>query len=513
MATKIPERFRHLEERQGLVTVGHRTQREASLAVRRSVPTMDHAVRLVAAVRDQLGDRAWADPAGGTRVERLHRLAEHGDGWVAPTPIVELVHGRDGEITLATFVQGDEAAAAQPPGGASPAPAAARPQLRPRGPTMHSGTLTFAEGPSNYFLRYDEEGLFKDCVQTGGDIFTALHHGDERPPAIDPLARPPTLPPPSLLCRADLDPEGHPVEDFARKVIALDPAARAPALVRLPVPVPVGAGGVWQVGLLALRRALFAGSVSADAGFAVADGMEGTAIAWGSTLEDALRTWSGELFRAKPKPPLPPEPAPPPTDLHEPADGPRTFRDADGKVKGFSTGKVTLSFGGGDGEPPLPWPAAVPDKMPAAAIPIPPLPHRPESFARAGFTAWVRTVGQHGHVRHALARRDPDGTSFTLIGEGVLDLVDPDALDAELARAEVQERADDAEMAAQVDRPSMWEDPGAAVALVYYRCWDDDRRARIPLRRQLAAFLPSFDAGSLDADLVGWTVTRLSALR
>ncbi|HEV8322681.1 MAG TPA: hypothetical protein VG389_13775 [Myxococcota bacterium] len=535
MPSKVPERMRHLDDRRGLVPVGHLPQRAASFALRRSLPTMDHAVRLVAAARALLGDRAWTDPAGGEQATRIHRVAEPGGGWLSPFPVVELVHGHGGSVTLATLVPAEEGSEAEPAPAPAPAPDTAPapapapapadagplpPQLRPRGPTMHAGSLTLREGPSSFALNFDVEGLFRDCVQEGGDIFAAMYHGDTTPPSVDPLARPPTEPPPSILCRADLDPGGHPVDVLARMVAELDPGARAPALARLPSPVPIGAQGVWNVALPALRRALFGGTVDADARFAVADGMEGTAAAWGASLEDAMEAWRGALFRAKPKPPgPPPPPAPPPARAPEPPgtpatlDGPRTLRDAEGKVTGFSTGTITLSFSG-DGAPALPWPAAVPDKMPAAAIPLPPLAPAPHaSFARAGFADWVRLVGRYGRVLHALVRHDPDGAGFTLIGEGVLDLVDPGALEGEIARAQEEDRARDQEVAAQAGRPSFWDEPQVAWALMYFSCWDDERQARTPLRRRFGAFGPTFDAGALEGDLGGWTVTRVHRLR
>ncbi len=67
----------------------------------------------------------------------------------------------------------------------------------------------------------------------------------------------------------------------------------------------------WNCGLFAIRDALFDGRIPPEARGAVADGHEGTVIAWGVTREDAIPAWRAERLRARPSPPKPAEPGVP----------------------------------------------------------------------------------------------------------------------------------------------------------------------------------------------------------
>ena len=62
---ELQERYRHLDEREGLVTLGHLTMHESRLALQRSLPTMHDAIGLFDAVVEALGERGWLDPEGG----------------------------------------------------------------------------------------------------------------------------------------------------------------------------------------------------------------------------------------------------------------------------------------------------------------------------------------------------------------------------------------------------------------------------------------------------------------
>lgn len=85
-------------------------------------------------------------------------------------------------------------------------------------------------------------------------------------------------------------------------------------------------------------------------------------------------------------------------------------------------------------------PAFIPENTPAARVPLPAAwPTIPAEFVRAGFTRWVRLVGDHGGISHMLVREDAD--RVTLVGEGVLDLVDPDTVRQEIDEALDGERS------------------------------------------------------------------------
>jgi hypothetical protein len=157
----------------------------------------------------------------------------------------------------------------------------------------------------------------------------------------------------------------------------------------------------------------------------------------------------------------------------------------------------------------VPWPAAIPTNVPALLLPLPPLPEVVLSaFARVGFVRWVRVVGGLGEIGHALMRETPRG--FTLIGEHVLDIIDPDpvALEAEMDRSDADER----ELFRSAGVPSPWGDPQYRTAMLYYRCFDSGRRARIPCERDSGEHAALFSPRTLDGDKLPWGVARFMRL-
>ena len=81
---EIQERWKHFEAREGVVPVGHLPMRDVHRCMRRSLPTMDHALRLFDAVVARVGERGWIDPEGGEQRRRLLvRDPEHPD-WLVP---------------------------------------------------------------------------------------------------------------------------------------------------------------------------------------------------------------------------------------------------------------------------------------------------------------------------------------------------------------------------------------------------------------------------------------------
>ncbi len=501
---ELQERYRHWDEREGLVTLGHLTMHESRLALQRSLTTMHDALRLFDAVVDALGDRGWLDPEGGEQRRRLLvRDAEHTE-WVVPTALVEHCWaGTRGEHQLGpVMINPDAVLPIDAPDDYKPGDPWFRerdpePEVYPHGPDMRAGDLQLSEGPRHWRVKYDDRGLKYEYLVTAGDSFTWIRYDTVRPYAHDPLARPPDVPPISLLCRPDLDPRGHGTEALAHMVAEMDPGGEVLARVRLPLPIPGGAEGAWTRARWAMRTALWEGRVPPEARFVVADGFDGSALAWGVSREEALEAWEAEVHRVKPKPPgWKPEPEPELPDI-EP-ERPRRIEDDEGKLRGFSTGTMTL-VAPAVGE--LAWPMPLPRFTPAVLVPLPPLPATiPAHLAAAGFRRWMRIVGDFGEVGFGLVR-DESGGGFTLMGDGVLDLIDDaDALLVELDASDEREQASCAEMAAH-GMPNPWTDSEYPCRTVSYRLWDDGHRKRVPAKQAGARWTQEFVARDVG---IGW---------
>lgn len=422
--TDIQPRYQHWEDRKGLVEIGHLGSGDARDAVLRSLATMHQALETFDATAALLGDRGWIDPVGGDTFRILH--VRDGE-WLVVKPLL-LVAFVPTSVTAMMFRVADPVL---PEGGERPA-AKILPDIMPRGPGMRSGSIRIAEGTRSLEVSYDDTGRFRESCGSASDPWVPLRHPD-RPHVIDPSARPPTPRPLGLFLRADLDRSGARPDALARMIVALDAGGLCPARVRIPAPLPGGAEGAWSRALAALRRRAWAG-IPGGARFLVTDGLDGSSLGAGATREAALEAWRADLFRAKPKPPVAPkQPSTPPP----PPELPHVERDAEGKVVAASTGTMNIS-GGGVGAH-VDWPAAVPDNMPAAMIEVPDLPADvPAAFATAGFQRWVRLVGALGVPCAALVREEHDG--FTLVGEGIVDIVDPARLEVDLAALDARER-------------------------------------------------------------------------
>lgn len=170
------------------------------------------------------------------------------------------------------------------------------PDIVPR-TRMRAGSIQIKEGHRSFESTYDDEGKHKENVVSPADPWIPLRHRQRRH-VIDPLARPPTPRPISLMLGDNLDPNGVRPDALAPMILALE---RSPGRVRVPAVLPSGAQGVWARGLLALRRRVF--SDASVGRFVIADGLDGTSFGTGPTLEDAQRAWDADLFRAKLKPP------------------------------------------------------------------------------------------------------------------------------------------------------------------------------------------------------------------
>ena len=508
----VQDRYKHWEAREGLIAVGHLPMRQARAAITRSLPTMHHALRLFEAVVEHLGERAWLDPEGGDQRQRLLlRDVEHSD-WLVPVPLVEHCwSGARGEHSLGTFINPNAVIPADAPEGWKPGDpwygeVDPEPEVYPEGPDMRAGEFAIAEGPAYFRVCYDDRGLKGETQSSATDNYTFARYDALRPYTVDPLARPPTAAPLSLLCRDDLDPEGHTIADLAEMICTMEPVARVPARVRLPLPIPGGAEGAWTRACWAMREALWSGRVPASARWLVADGFDGSALAWGDTRAQALERYEAELARVRPRPPgWKPEPEQEALTLPEADAGPRVLKDEEGQTVGFSTGTIRLEAPA-VGE--LAWPMPLPRFTPAVLLPLPPLPSDiPDHLRAAGYRRWVRLLGGYGAVGHGLLREDEAG-GFTLIGAGVLDLVtDPEALEEEMDACDDKDRAWHVEAAVQ-GLPDPWSDPTWPCKLVSYRLWDDGRRERVPARRAGMRCTAEVVARDFDAGVMGWCVTR-----
>lgn len=434
---RLDDAYAHLEARQGLVPASVLPIALVRAAIRSTVPTRWHAMRLGEALLGALGTRAFRDPSEPDGALAVFLRCPEDEDLLVAQPILTLSKGPGSERVLMTLenpnaVLPEEAPDGWKPGDAPYWPVRLKMQLRPRGPEMCSGKLTLAEGRSEFGLEYDEGGVMGSATETAGDVFTWGRRSTTSPYLVDTLARPPPVPPLSIFLSPELAEGGVAVDVLAALLARGAAPERCRLRVHLPVPTPHGAAGVRHVGMLALRRIVFSGDIPLEARWAVADGLEGKAVAWGATSAEALARFRDEAFRKKPRSPAaatveaddpPPAAAPPPS-------GPSKEQREDGTVV-VSTGVVTVSI---PAVPPrFPWPRPVPANCPALLVPLPEPPQPPAALAAAGFTRVARTLGEMGDVGHVFVRQDRTG--FTAIGEHLADLIDVATLDHELERA------------------------------------------------------------------------------
>ena len=210
-----------LEARTGLVSVGRRTINDCLSAIRRSLPTMEHAVQLFDHIAEALGEHAWMDP--DRAISRRIFLRDPADAaWLVAWPFVEhqtqeQIERSSITIDIPVLLQGQ--AGAQPPPQPPPPKPAPPLDLVPRTANMRAGTLAIFEGQSKLMVRYDAKGLSAGGEITSGDDYSFKRHRADRPFQIDPTSRPPAVPPVTLLCRDDLDPAGHAVDVLAAMVV------------------------------------------------------------------------------------------------------------------------------------------------------------------------------------------------------------------------------------------------------------------------------------------------------
>lgn len=405
------------------IAVSALPRKVADQAMLRSLRTTDHAMRVVAAL-DPLTDRLWSDPytkQNGSRV--FYRRDPDRPGWLFGSLLVDWLL----DATPPAPARFDDSV---PRHIVDAYHARMGARAQPEGPNQRPGRLILCEGETRVHIHYDGTGRIQERSGYQGPG----PHGDDDPYYVDPSGSN-LRGPLSLLCRADLDEHGHEPAEFAAFIAAMRP----PTEVRLYIPAPIP-GGAMRAGWRAVRgynKASGGGSLTpTGAGWVVADGVDGDALAWGATFEQANLAFDELMQRGVPTPPPPPkEPteeeiaklmagANPPT---EPNDGEKQ----DAGVKRIDIPPTLILM-----RPPreMAWPTLTPETVPRVAFPVPECPPLPERFAAAGF---IRTVqyfdddAQQAH--HAYLRHEPGG-GWTLVGEAVADQVDLTTLDALFAQ-------------------------------------------------------------------------------
>jgi len=324
------------------------------------------------AVVASLGDSAVQETANSGAIRRLFRRDPADRTQIVPWPVLELNVGARFDFVTDWMPVGDAPFDGPAPTRATP------PRLRGLGP----GEIRLADGAEHIEIVYDDAGAKLETCRSNHPR---------------PLAG---------LAPALAETGGNPVELLARFLAALDPSRHGPGRVWMPAAMPKGVGGVWRVGLGALRRALFAESAAAGARWAVADGASGTALGFGATRDAALSQWRAAVAARSPWPE--PQPAPElPPDL-----------PPDAMVITGPSSDVAM-------------PAAVNENVPAVLVPLAPAPADTPAFG-----SWTTLLGAHGDTLFAACRRKRRG--FTAIGQHVLGAVDLAQLPVELDRVDAE---------------------------------------------------------------------------
>lgn len=267
-----------------------RNEHLVACSLRAALPTNRHGEMLFDMVANLLGDAALVEAFGDGSQRRLFRREGALPNGVVPWQLVGV--SRNPHRTFPMDFGGLEPVPPPPP----------RPGKAPRLRGLGEGTLDVHDGRHYLQVRYAEDGRW--CETTRGGPAATLA-------GLLPV----------------LAAEGaSTVERISDFVAGFDVARHGPGRLVLPVPGVYGAEGAWQGGLNALRGALAAGRVPADAAWAVADGLGRGILAFGPSREEALSSWRAAMDRAGPAPPPPPaqaRPEPPSFEPPEPWRGDR----------------------------------------------------------------------------------------------------------------------------------------------------------------------------------------------
>ena len=277
------------------------------------------------------------------------------------------------------------------------------------------------------------------------------------------------------------------LELLAAWVAGLEVGRYGPARVVVPRPTARPPQGAWVIGRSGIRRAIAAGRAPVAASWAVADGVAGTAVAFGATRDEALASWREVVARVRPTPP-PPPPQPEPGTTFEPTSWAPEREGLHVELRGRADAAGEVPFDGS--------PAAIP----AAVVPL--------SAARDDASvggAWERFLGDRGATEYAL--RVPRGRGYQLVGEALAGKVDLASLDG--ARRRAQRGGPGPELRKAWAARSGVE---LTTSIRWFRCVDAATGAPCPPTVQLSAQTPAFDAATFDADALRHSIVEVSPI-
>lgn len=452
--------------REGLIKLGTRPQKEATGGFRRSLPSARDAARLFEMVEAELGERAVRD-AWSTPTERclLVRDPEHSE-WFLPQRLMYLQTEHYKNLPIPMHLEVPERIkriVARKQKNAPPEEPPSEEVVVPLAPANgRPARLGIYEGAANVEVTYGDRGQYEEMCSTTGDM-RAWAEGDREPFTLDPCAKPPRAPPLSMFLRDELVPEGVPVEVLAQLVVELRPEVADKGRVYLPVVQPGTVTGAWWRGLRNLRAAEWEGALGTGEGWAVIDAWNGTAVATGPTLDAAFAAWREQVARVQPLPPVE-RPASPPVAEPEP-EMPAEPPTVPENVAVASMGTIQIEI-----HPPviMQWPEPRPENVPAVALPLPALPPVPEALAALGFTRVLRLLGEFGDVSFAFVREEGDG--FTMVGDDAIGALDVETMDDEIARVDAKSRDEWLDF---FGKGNPFVNPSYPVLVTGYRVWDD----------------------------------------
>ena len=399
-------------------------------ALRSHAPTSRHAEMLFDLLVDLLGEEAVLTTANDRTLRTLFRRDAIDASLIVPWPVARLsVRGRIGWVSPTYDTETGEIVPERERAAGKVS------KLRGLGP----GQIDLHDGTAKVSIVYGDDGGF---LEASIDDRTANRLAEILPALASKRAQPAEL--------------------IASCLAMFNPGRHGPGRVRMPAPIPGGPEGIWSAGLIAARRALFAGQVPADARFVVADPVALRAVGAGRTLGAATATFEamvratppkssmtretawddfdddGNLIRRgkplRPGMPLPwddddpwesGEPSEP-----EPTPEPGVVEMADG----------SLQITGPKADVPMPEITVV--NAPSAVIPLAGSPTVPPPIGR-----WERAIGAMGATAHVARIVGPEG--FLQIGEGVLWLADPRTLESALDEVDARDAERQAAIAAQ----------------------------------------------------------------
>lgn len=342
-----------------------------------TLPTTKHATAFFDRIAARLGERALVQRANGGKNRVLFARAGRDGPFLVPWPLVSLsiadlpeggAPDEEAEPVAPTWTPGEPIDLLA--GGIHPVPA----------------TVKIHDGASSLGVEYRWNGRWRYGTDPGErDAFADL---------IPALAV-------STANRLEL------LVDY---VLSMDVGRHGPARVLLPRPTPGGVEGAWVVGRGAIREAMAARRSPAGSFWAVTDGYVGTALAFGTSRDQAVATWRTEVEKIRPRPPDPGK-----RDGAKPDSQPAEW-SPDAPPEG-----VLLVGQDWDAPPFDPSPAAVP----AAVVRVAALPS-----AKPARGTWTRRLGDRGATHFAI--RLPIDGGYTLVGESLLAHFDLETIDATL---------------------------------------------------------------------------------